>query len=160
MSLMIYIARHGDAAFNSTDCERVLTPFGIKQAKALNRYLKNEAKITSFTKVFVSPYKRAQMTCDLMLEGIDAAEKETESMLIPSGNYLNFIEYLKIECADLTEGNILIVSHLPLVNYLTLELTDKNIMFNTCTMVKITSDGEDFNASSLKIAQIIEQKTD
>jgi phosphohistidine phosphatase len=139
MSTEIFVTRHADAIISTNDPERKLSEYGILQAKMNNNYLKNMCpNFQKFDKVFVSPYLRAQMTCDLMLEDIKVNERETDSLLTPNGNYLNFIAYLENVLSQSDFKTILIVSHLPFVDYLVEDLTGKNILFETGTIARLS----------------------
>lgn len=132
----IWIMRHGEAGFNAkTDSERKLTPQGVqtafKQGQWLGLQMKNQQAV--FDKVLVSPYTRTQQTFEALKQGMQAVEfsqnfanevLESWNGITPSGsptNVENYLDFLRDEAAK----NVLIISHLPLVYDLVLQLTQQ-----------------------------------
>ena len=111
----ILIMRHGEAqAFAESDSQRQLTPNGQSQAIRAGQCL--NPLLLSFNEVWVSPYIRAQQTANAVLEaaGLMAIPRRTVASITPDNSVY--------EVANLLEksnvGNLLLVSHQPLVSTL------------------------------------------
>jgi phosphohistidine phosphatase len=135
--MQIFIMRHGEAANRAGDDSlRPLTKQGVLEAKAMGQWLLQ--KNSKLLDVFVSPYLRAQQTCDnvssfLRQTRLLVNQPTTADFITPSGNVQHVHDFLD---GLLSEGNekeneddaILFVSHMPFVSYFVAELTDKNQM--------------------------------
>ncbi len=113
--------RHGEAeAYAASDEERNLTSHGESQSAKIAQWLM-AAHDVKFDYVLVSPYIRAQQTWSTIkpiLNVVDA-KVETSEEITPYGDSDDVVEYVKVLGSVADIENILIVSHLPLVGYLT-----------------------------------------
>ena len=131
--MRIWVMRHGEAGFKAkTDSGRTLTTKGelmaFEQGQWLGKRLKNQH--AELDKILVSPYLRTQQTCHKLLEGLQAVDfvqsfanlTETWEGITPSGSPETVVDYLAF-LREEGAKNVLIISHLPLVFDLVLELT-------------------------------------
>ncbi len=141
--MKIYIMRHGDAAnIAGKDSLRPLTQQGLFETERMGFWLaQNKPQLTN---VFVSPYLRAQQTCENVTEALTKSGllnnliPETLDLITPSGNarqvhdFIDGLFQLKkpsSENCDFSDNQaILFISHMPFVSYLVAELTTS---FNT-----------------------------
>jgi len=132
--------RHGQADYaEKIDSQRNLTLHGISEVKVMGSWLK-ESMVTIDT-IFVSPFKRAQQTAQLIAESFDnVMVMSTLDFITPSGNAKQVHDYLDSVTDDF--DNLLIVSHMPLVSYLVAELTADNQspIFQTAAIAQIDYD--------------------
>lgn len=141
--MRIYIMRHGEAEnFAASDAERALTSRGIMQsqqiATSLAPYLAEQ-----LDQVWVSPYLRAQQTWQAMVAELPTANKVVNADdITPYGDAETVAEYLRAMIAIDQPQSILLISHLPLVGYLTSELAQgvQPPMFSTSAIVAIDYD--------------------
>ncbi|RXJ72949.1 phosphohistidine phosphatase SixA [Veronia nyctiphanis] len=121
--MQIYILRHGEAKpFAATDEERPLTEHGRVQTAMIAEWLQGQLTQPLDT-VIVSPYVRAQQTWDVMGEYISPASNVvTDEGITPYGDGEDVADYLRAKISVERPESILLVSHLPLVGYLTSEL--------------------------------------
>jgi len=136
--MQIFIMRHGEAAnVAGDDSLRPLTAQGINEAKIMGQWLLQ--KKTKLIDVFVSPYIRAQQTCDnvsslLLKANLLVNPPETVNFITPSGNAQHVHDFLdgllsqRQEIDNNKDFGVLFVSHMPFVSYFVAELTDKNKM--------------------------------
>jgi phosphohistidine phosphatase len=142
--MQIFIMRHGEAAnLSGDDSLRPLTEQGALEAKIMGQWLLQ--KSSKLFDVFVSPYIRAQQTCEhvsslLRQEHLLVHQPKTVDFISPSGNVQHvhdFLDGLLSESNEKENGEqnlaILFVSHMPFVSYFVAELTDKNQMPNFAT---------------------------
>lgn len=119
--MKVFIMRHGEAeAYAPSDEERNLTSHGESQSAKIAHWLMKTHNVT-FDYVLVSPYIRAQQTWQTIkpiLNVVDA-KVETSDEITPYGDSDDVVEYVKALGSVTEIENILIVSHLPLVGYLT-----------------------------------------
>ena len=146
--------RHGEAAsIAGDDSHRPLTENGWLETAKMGQWLSGYQ--TSLNDVFVSPYLRAQQTCDRVMSVLSKAQPrlqikpETLSFITPSGDAKqthDFIDGLMIEKKYHAEGvqAILFVSHMPFVSYLVAELitTKQMPIFSTGAIAIIDYDIE------------------
>lgn len=120
--MKIVIMRHGEAEhFADSDAQRALTPFGRAASKAVAEACAKQG-LSKFDKALVSPYLRAQQTWQEISTHFEALSIEECADITPYGDSPHVVEYLNaiIEVEKL--DSVLLVSHLPLVGYLTAEL--------------------------------------
>ena len=121
--MQIFIMRHGEAqTFASSDAERPLTERGNKDNQQMAAWLAN--RLPKLDLVLVSPYLRAQQTwqdCQPYLP--DAARVMQEPGITPYGDSEQVASYLRALISIENPASVLVISHLPLVNYLTLALS-------------------------------------
>lgn len=145
--------RHGEAAnISGDDSMRPLTEQGVLEAKLMGQWLLQ--KKIKLLDVFVSPYLRAQQTCENVCSFLKKAnllvnQPQTVDLITPSGNAQqvhDFLDGLLSQCNDVDNSDknsaVLFVSHMPFVSYLVAELTDKNQMpiFSTGAIAVINYD--------------------
>lgn len=123
--MKLFILRHGDAeVYASSDDQRQLTEQGRRNVtQTATKYAKELCTVDS---VLVSPYVRAQQTADIVLSSLsleDTAQANALSVStvdfitpdIPPQTVINKLFSLQEQMSD---ANILLVSHQPLVGYL------------------------------------------
>jgi len=138
----IFIMRHGEAEhFAASDAERALTTRGISESVAVARAC-NEQGITEFDKVLISPYLRAQQTWQQIQPMFKTSAISTSEDITPYGQSDLVFDYLCALIEVEQPQSVLLVSHLPLVGYLTSEfITDMAPpMFPTSGLVCIEFD--------------------
>ncbi len=144
MAVYLYIVRHGEAEpLTEDDQSRALTEHGQWEAKRTALWLKTQ--VSEFSHTFVSPYKRAQQTKDIILRyGPSSADEQTEDMLTPEGSASTVMDFLlaSVDGKNLEEQHILCVSHMPLVSYLIGELTGYTPIMATAGVAQIKVDLE------------------
>ena len=137
--MKIVIVRHGDAVFSSND--RVLSQNGIKEVSATGQKLSSLIKLT---RCYSSPKTRAMQTANIIAEHNGYHEKiEYLSDLTPSGDAHQVIDFLTAGCGK--NDNVLLVSHLPLVEILAYDLNRKSVIppqFDTACALILNYDGE------------------
>ena len=119
--MKVFIMRHGEAeAYAPSDEERNLTSHGESQSAKIAQWLMKTHNVT-FDYVLVSPYIRAQQTWQTIKPMLNVADAKVEisDEITPYGNSDDVVEYVKALGSVAEIENILIVSHLPLVGYLT-----------------------------------------
>ncbi|GAB2715643.1 phosphohistidine phosphatase SixA [Halomonas garicola] len=116
----LWIMRHGEAADGSPDSARPLTADGEQQASLMASRLAErcQADGTAVTRIVTSPYLRARQTAAVMGDALGVAV-ETLSGITPEDSPQAFCDWLVNQ-----PGNLLVVSHMPLVGGLTGLLVD------------------------------------
>lgn len=135
----IFIMRHGEAEhFAHSDAERALTDHGHSASIAVARACA-EKGFAKFDKVLVSPYVRAQQTWKAISKHFAAEQVETCEEITPYGDSEQVADYVNALIDVHHYQNVLIVSHLPLVGYLTAEFVTDMIppMFPTSGLICI-----------------------
>lgn len=115
---MIVIVRHGQAeAAALSDRNRLLTEKG--KASVEKRAEELAGKCRNFREVLVSPYLRTLQTFDILKPLLDVGRVQITDELVPnaSPSIADYIRY-----ADGQGGNVLVVSHMPLVSGIVSEL--------------------------------------
>lgn len=140
--MKIFIMRHGEAEhYAASDAERALTARGHSASAAVSRACVEQG-FKQFDKVLVSPYLRAQETWQVIAKQFLAKDVEICDDITPYGESEQVFEYVTalIEHENLT--SVLLVSHLPLVGYLTAEFVPEMVppMFPTSGLVCIEFD--------------------
>ncbi|WP_371186087.1 phosphohistidine phosphatase SixA [Thalassotalea maritima] len=138
----IYIMRHGDAQIgNFEDKKRPLTETGELEVKVMAKWL--AGKRCQFDAIFASPYLRAQQTAQVLVHEIAIdLPVHTLDLLTPDGDAKQVHDYLDGMLAIEKWQNILLVSHMPLVSYLSGQLTaDQHTpLFPTASIAEIDYD--------------------
>ncbi|WP_305816242.1 phosphohistidine phosphatase SixA [Photobacterium leiognathi] len=141
--MRIYIMRHGEAEnFAASDAERPLTERGSRQSKQMAEMLSQQL-VQPLDMVLVSPYLRAQQTWQCMEPSLaDAIDVQVSDEITPYGDAETVVDYLKAMISVKKPQSVLIVSHLPLVGYLTAELVAglQPLMFTTSAIAAIDYD--------------------
>ncbi|MGL4735193.1 MAG: phosphohistidine phosphatase SixA [Enterovibrio sp.] len=147
----IYIMRHGDAKLlASEDAARPLTERGVSQAQKMGEWLASQLGEQRLDWVLVSPYRRAQQTWQACAPYLQSRAKvNIDAGLTPYGHSEQVADYLRavIELENLSQ--VLVISHLPLVNYLVSELLNEpnSLAFTPGAMAKIELNGKLDHAS-------------
>jgi phosphohistidine phosphatase len=120
--MKIFIMRHGEAGYCATgDADRPLTERGKADSIAVLKQASEMQKI-SVDKVLVSPYLRAQETWQEIKGYVNTRGVSTCDDITPYGKSDRVFDYLMV-LAELEQvSSFFLVSHLPLVGYLTSEL--------------------------------------
>lgn len=140
--MKIFIMRHGEAGHSaSSDAERMLTQRGKSDSLAVIAQSLTQMP-TEIDKVLVSPYVRAQETWQEISTILHARSVELSDDITPYGNSERAFEYI---CAIAETDNlqsVMLVSHLPLVGYLTAEFVSdiSAPMFPTSGLVCVEFD--------------------
>ncbi|WP_036800936.1 phosphohistidine phosphatase SixA [Photobacterium marinum] len=138
--MRIYIMRHGEAQhFAPSDEERPLTMSGEVHSEQMASQLASQLS-DGIDLVWVSPYLRAQQTWSAMSDKLPQPKRlMTVDDITPYGDAEDVAAYLKSMIAVERPDNVLLVSHLPLVGYLTAELVPglQPPMFRTSAIAAI-----------------------
>ncbi|MCG3730439.1 phosphohistidine phosphatase SixA [Vibrio cincinnatiensis] len=120
--MKIVIMRHGEAHhYAANDAERALTERGRNESVAVARVCAEQQNLHQFDKVLVSPYLRAQQTWQAISRYFSATQVETCEDITPYGQADSVYDYLVALIETEQLESILLVSHLPLVGYLSAE---------------------------------------
>lgn len=109
--MKLAIIRHGEAAMGSNDMKRELTEYGQKQARKVATWLAQQD--WDAPSLWASTYVRAQQTADV-ISAVCHWPIETHADIYPDANPKTVVEQLLLQQQD-----IILVSHQPLVGYLT-----------------------------------------
>ncbi|MFV0574012.1 MAG: phosphohistidine phosphatase SixA [Vibrio sp.] len=142
--MQIFIMRHGDAeTFAASDAERPLSSRGRADSVQMAQYCKEHGH-DEFDLVLVSPYLRAQQTWQEISAYFNAQKVEDCEDITPYGDSEAVVEYVCALAETQELDNILLVSHLPLVGYLTADfVTDiPPPMFRTSAIACVEFDLE------------------
>jgi phosphohistidine phosphatase len=152
--MQVFIMRHGQAEefteqSRFDDSQRALTEQGKQEAKIMAAWLENQNLKPS--QVLVSPYMRAQQTCDIVTQGWQS-NIVTVNFITPAGDAKQVHDYIDGLMSDLEinaskQTTLLIVSHMPLVSYLVAQLTQSmhTPIFATAGIAHI-----DYNVDTMK----------
>lgn len=138
--MKIFIMRHGEAQhYAASDAERALTERGRSESVAVARAGVNQKEVTSFDKVLVSPYLRAQQTWQEIATYFSSQDVEICDDITPYGQSEMVFEYVSARAEAEKWQSVLLVSHLPLVGYLVSEFVPDMVppMFPTSGLVCI-----------------------
>ncbi len=142
--MKVFIMRHGEAAhFAASDAERELTPYGRAQSIAVAKGCKEQG-FKLFDLALVSPYVRAQQTWKVVTEQLAARECQIYDDITPYGDPEAVFSYVTA-LAQLNDlETVFIVSHLPLVGYLTAQFATNIVppMFPTAGLACVEFDPE------------------
>ncbi|PMH41826.1 phosphohistidine phosphatase SixA [Vibrio sp. 10N.286.49.B3] len=140
--MKIFIMRHGEATmYAASDEERALTDRGRTDSIAAANLCAQKG-FNQFDKVLVSPYLRAQQTWQEITSHFSATSVETSSDITPYGQSEQVFDYVSALVDVEKLETVLLVSHLPLVGYLTAEFVPDLAppMFPTSGIVCIEFD--------------------
>lgn len=144
--MRIYIMRHGEAQnFAPSDAERPLTARGESHSEQMAVQLTSQLS-DGLDMVWVSPYLRAQQTWQAMAGHLPEPKRlMTVEEITPYGQAEEVAAYLKAVVAVERPETVLIVSHLPLVGYLTAELAPglQPPMFRTSAIAALDYQPDD-----------------
>lgn len=142
--MKVFIMRHGEAEyFASSDPERQLTQAGIDTSAEVAKNCAGKG-FNQFDCVLVSPYVRAQQTWETISSTFTAQNIETCDDITPYGQSEDVYEFVCALAETKSYQSILLVSHLPLVGYLTSEFAQGMAppMFPTSGLACIEFDVE------------------
>lgn len=112
----LFLLRHGSAHPDaSRDSERTLNATGREEVQC--NLLAHQHLLQNITHILVSPYVRAQQTCEVAQQFLPvqaASQKETVDFLTPCGNPQNLLDFLNAR----RYPSVLCVTHQPLVGTL------------------------------------------
>ncbi|GAD03663.1 phosphohistidine phosphatase SixA [Agarivorans albus] len=116
--MQVFIMRHGEAEmFAASDSERALNQSGLNEVGKMGAYLAD--KLAQLDYVLVSPYLRAQQTWQRLAQSLPEAVKVIElNELTPSGDEVAVVSLINELALEQPQGNLLVVSHLPLVGFI------------------------------------------
>ncbi|UGA53966.1 phosphohistidine phosphatase SixA [Vibrio sp. VB16] len=140
--MKVFIMRHGEAEhYAASDAERELTNHGRSQSTAVAIACKKQG-FEDFDLVLVSPYIRAQQTWETISSLFSAKEIQTYEEITPYGDSEEASSYVAAVAQVKKLESILMVSHLPLVGYLTAEFVTDLVppMFPTSGLVCVDFD--------------------
>jgi phosphohistidine phosphatase len=131
----IVIFRHGDSLSISesrakNDFDRILSEKGRKEIEESAKNLKLEG--FSGKLIISSPLKRAIQSGEILAKNFNIKNIITTNLLKNGSDINRIIDYIK----NFNE-NLIVVSHIPLVSYLTLHLLNQKIEFTTGSYVRI-----------------------
>lgn len=145
--MQILIMRHGQAeATANSDAERALTDHGKNEAAIMGKWLASKSIVPS--KIWVSPYLRAQQTYQALAEYLPLSTQAlaklviTQPMITPLGSASQVRDLIDGELSLTPVDSLLIVSHMPLVSYLVSEFTQQQFapIFQTAGIAEIEYD--------------------
>jgi phosphohistidine phosphatase len=142
--MKIFIMRHGEAGHIAfSDAERELTERGIRQSQAVARAVVSQG-FGEIEQVLVSPYIRAQQTWDAIKPELTVAESATYDEITPYGDAEDVFHYVSALAQTKNLSSLMLISHLPLVGYLTAEFVKGMTppMFPTSGLVCLEFDPE------------------
>ncbi|NOH70709.1 phosphohistidine phosphatase SixA [Vibrio pectenicida] len=140
--MKIFIMRHGEAEhYALTDAERALTYKG-RSDSIQAAHLCAEKGYSHLDMVFVSPYLRAQQTWQAISPRLNAKQIKTCDDITPYGDAAHVGDYIAAIAEVERPKSILLISHLPLVGYLTAEFVPNIVppMFPTSGITCINYD--------------------
>ncbi|WP_199608831.1 phosphohistidine phosphatase SixA [Flocculibacter collagenilyticus] len=148
----IYIIRHGQAeAHCSIDAERKLTERGVNETRKTASWLAGKllAKqpVTPLSLLSInSPYIRAAQTAEIIVNSLEAEQKATSIKqivtddLIPTASPELAYDYITALVDTHQVDHVIVVSHMPLVTFLTecftLGVTSPLFMTASCAHVR------------------------
>lgn len=118
--MKIFIVRHGAAEHGSVqDQSRSLTEKGVRQVDGAGHWLAQQS--LNQPKLISSPFHRTQQTAEAIARHLNLPV-ETNPLLVPEGDIRQLLDQLAG-----SSGDIILVSHLPLVGHLAALLVDGQI---------------------------------
>lgn len=113
----IFIMRHGQAAPEALNDEsRPLTTDGKAEVQLMAQWL--APHVPQFERVLVSPYLRAQQTWQQLSEHLSTQQVDTCAEFTPDAEVALAVSLLLAYKDVGQSGNILLISHMPMVGYL------------------------------------------
>lgn len=140
MANSLFIMRHGEASPGSPDSARRLTPQGEQEAITMASWLASRQSRGQLgaLQVVTSPFTRAQQTANTVAKALGASV-ETNPGITPEDSPQCVCDWLVEQ-----EGDILLVSHMPLVAALAGLLVegrmDRGIGFPTAAIAELEAD--------------------
>ena len=123
------------------DAERRLTPAGCEVVAVNARRLRDRGHKPDT--IISSSFRRARETAELVRDtAFGDADLKVDDSLVPSGTYqgvLDLLTAMKVG-SDAAEGDILLVSHQPLIGNLAAELTGRLVSVQPGTILGMAFD--------------------
>ncbi len=141
----LVILRHGDAlrvSDDGRDWSRKLSDRGKSLIEEVSNSLLKSGVI--FDVVITSPFTRAIQTSYIILEKLKINKIFESDLLLPYASPQQAKEYI----FSFKNSNVIAVSHLPLVSYLSFLLIQKDFYFHPGSYIHIKNTGEDFEIIS------------
>lgn len=139
VEMNIFVMRHGQASSQaSSDAQRPLTEHGKEEVCHMAQWLAQQ--VESFDRVLVSPYLRTRQTWQQVSAVIPGMRTEFCNELVPSAD-ADTAASLILAYGDVERtGNLLVISHMPLVGFLVESLCPATMapVFVTSGVAKIT----------------------
>jgi len=138
----IVIFRHAHSkTLNQTlsgiDFEREISEEGIIEIKeSVEKLISQNFKAKT---IFTSPYKRAVQTAEKIYELISAENIILNELFSPNFDFLPTINFIKS-----IKENVVIVTHMPLISDIVLNLTGERVLFLTSGWLRILNASEKF----------------
>ncbi|WP_293153115.1 phosphohistidine phosphatase SixA [Moritella sp.] len=154
--MKIYIMRHGQAGlYANSDAERELTGTGRQQSAEMARWL--SAIEPTLDCVLHSPYVRAVQTWQVIGNFFTVNKVQVCEDITPYGDAEFIADYIRALVAEYNYETILLVSHLPVVSYLTAALTNGKQMpaFATSAIACLELNENDCQLKWLETSQSI-----
>jgi len=132
MATAIFLLRHGEAenfSHDKKDASRNLTSRGREDIEKQAKFLENH--LSGMARIFHSPFNRAAQSAQILSGHIESVSRVNPD-LKPSGDAT-----LALEPLLGIEGNVILVSHLPLIADLAHYLTLQNVRFQPGTLARI-----------------------
>lgn len=137
--MRIIVMRHGEATFCNDD--RILSLTGHKEAE--NTALQLKDYLCTVDRIICSTKTRAVQTANIVKDILSFdGELDYLSDLTPSGDVDSVISY--VEAVSKVDDTVLLISHLPLVEYLSYELVHMkrcSPSFKTACALVIDTEG-------------------
>lgn len=140
--MQIFIMRHGQANPQGTVDElRPLNEEGVAEVNTMAQWFSEEHNSLDY--IIVSPFVRAQQTKKLFTaNNLSQVPNESVELITPFGDVERAHDYIRAIIETRAIKKLLIISHMPLVSFLTAELThDQNApIFQTAAVLEIEYD--------------------
>ncbi len=114
--LELLLLRHGEAAFSLPDSDRNLTERGIVQSQQVLH--KRADSLNGLTGCYVSPYRRARQTAQLVQQQVELSAAPKLIFQIVDGLQPDCSVDALIEWLQPQQGRVLLVAHNPLLTLL------------------------------------------
>ncbi len=131
--LELLLLRHGEAGFSLPDRERTLTERGQCQTRQVLQ--RRAGALVGLSALYVSPYRRALQTAELVRQLSDVPAEQCFDGLQPDSEVDALLDWLQPQ-----QGRILLVAHNPLLSRLLNRLIGepRRYHFDTSTLVSLT----------------------
>lgn len=149
--------RHGQANYESqVDSTRPLTEQGKIEAQLMASWM-SKMDINP-THIWVSPFTRAQQTCEQVKGLLPKASVQTIDFITPSGSAPEVHDFIDGEMDNSSCQQLLIISHMPFVSYLVAELTQQTQapIFQTAGVCEIEYNRETMKGQMIRMVSPID----
>lgn len=150
--MQLFIMRHGQATpVGAEDELRPLTAAGEAEVEQMAQWANSQG--IQFDQVLVSPFVRAKQTRDIFFRTYRYPQPATEelALITPFGEVSQVHDYLDFIIGERQLKNVLIISHMPLVSFLSAELTfDQSApIFQTAAILQVNYDNEKMKGDAM-----------